>query len=125
MAIRNTLTENIIMPLGDLIMGLSISKHLRKLNSSQWWSRDQIENHQNEELRKLVTHAYNSVPYYRDLFIKLKLTPTDIQNKEDLEKIPILTKDTIKREGISRFLSDIYPIQKLIKNSSSGSTGEP
>jgi phenylacetate-CoA ligase len=125
MSIYNYLSENFILPLADKAIGQSISKHLKFLLKSQYWTRDQLDEYQNFRLRLLVHHAYDSVPYYNDLFKKNKLTPNDIQSKSDLVKIPILTKSIIKKEGIERFTSKAINNKLIIKQSSSGSTGEP
>lgn len=125
MSINNSITEFIILPFRDLITGQSVSSKLKFLQESQWWSRKEIDNYQNIRLRLLVYHAYTTVPYYKDLFDNLKLKPEDISNKDDLQKLPILTKSTIKKEGIERFTSNSFPIKKRILKSSSGSTGEP
>ena len=38
------------------------------LQESQWWSREKLEEHQMEQLSKLLRHAYENVPYYRGVF---------------------------------------------------------
>ncbi len=125
MTLNNFISENIILPLSDVITGQSIYKHLHFLNKSQFWTREQIDNYQNEKLKQLIHHAFDSVPYYKDLFSELKLKPEDIRTKKDLEKLPILTKTIIKKQGIKRLTSSAIPIKKMSKSSSSGSTGEP
>lgn len=125
MSFRNLVTEKIILPLSDLVTGQSIGKYLRFLNKSQYWSRLQIDEFQNQKLKKLIHHVYEFVPYYTDLFKELGLKPSDFKTKEDLVKLPILTKETIKKEGIERFTSTAIPKHDLIKSGSSGSTGEP
>lgn len=117
--------EKIILPLSDIITGQSVNKSLQFLHSSKNWSREQLDEFQNERLRILITHAYNNVLFYRDKMIRLGLTPSDIQTKADLIKLPILTKAIIKREGIERFTATNTPKKQLINASSSGSTGEP
>lgn len=125
MSFINTLSEQIILPLADFATGQSIAKHLRFLQKSQWWSEKELRDYQEERLRKLIRHSVETVPYYRVLFEKNSLKIEDIVSIKDLEKIPILTKDTIKREGLDKFTSSAIPQKKRIKASSSGSTGEP
>jgi phenylacetate-CoA ligase len=124
MAINNFISENIILLLSDMVTGQSIYKHLKLLNKSQFWTRKQIDDYQNEKLRKLIRHAYNNVPYYRDLFLELKLRPEDIQTKNDLEKLPIVTKEELKKNK-DKHLAVNLKKEDLIFSSSSGSTGEP
>lgn len=117
--------ERIILPVSDRVTGLSVSKSLRFLMESLNWTREQIDAFQNERLRLLIEHAYNHVPYYHDLFDRLGIRPSDIRVKEDLARLPILTKTIIKQEGTERFLATNIPHRKMIKAASSGSTGEP
>lgn len=122
---NNFLEEKIFLPIGDLITGQNVSKHLHFLMKSKYWTRNEIDNFQNKKLKTLIKHAYDTVPYYSDLFAELKLTPNDIQTKEDLIKLPIINKATLKKEGLERFSSTNYPKNKIMRRSSSGSTGEP
>lgn len=125
MSFSNFISERITLPLGDLITGQTISSKLKFLQESQFWSKKQIAQFQDERLKKLIKHSYDTVPYYRDLFIHLKLKPSDIQTRKDLRKIPILTKSDIKKHGIDKFTSKIFSAKKCLNKSSSGSTGEP
>jgi phenylacetate-CoA ligase len=122
---NHVLEENFILPLSDLLTGQSVNKSFRFLMKSQYWSREQIDYFQNKRLRKLIVQAYDFVPYYHDLFIRLNIRPEDISSKEDLSKIPILTKAIIKKEGIKRFTATNITNRNIIHSSSSGSTGEP
>lgn len=125
MNIFKNISENIILPLSDLLLGYSIRSNLKLLNKSKLWTKKDLEIFQNERLKLLINNAYNNVPYYNNLFKSLKLTPNDIQNKQDLQKLPILNKSQIKIEGIKSFTSSNYSLNKRLKTSSSGSTGEP
>jgi phenylacetate-coenzyme A ligase PaaK-like adenylate-forming protein len=124
MSFRNTFTENLILPLSDLVLGQSVSKHLKFLKKSQWWSREQIDKYQNDKLCQLIQHAYKNVPYYKELFRKIRLKPDDIQTKDDLHKIPITTKNDLKKyQGKHKALN--ISQNELLYRGSSGSTGEP
>jgi|APSaa5957512622_1039677.scaffolds.fasta_scaffold02239_10 phenylacetate-CoA ligase len=125
MSLRNLFTEKVILPISDLITRQSVYRNIRFLEKSQWWSHEEIDKYQNEKLRKLIKHSVTSVPYYKELFARNNLVIEDIQTKEDLYKIPILTKEEIKKQGINSFLSSNYPKSKTLSASSSGSTGEP
>ena len=52
---------------------------------------------QEEQLRNLIAFAHTQVPYYARLFNELGLKPPDITNVQDLDKMPILTKQTIRQ----------------------------
>jgi len=124
MTVINFIQENTILPLSDLITGRSVYKLFRFLNKSQYWSREEIDNYQNLMLRKLIHHAYQNVPFYRELFIDLNLKPDDIQTKDDLSKLPIITKEILKKNKSKHLAANINK-KELLFACSSGSTGEP
>jgi len=81
----------------------SILSHYRTLRStykflqkSQWWSAAEIEAYQLQRLKTLMTHAYANVPYYHAAFNERGLVPSDIRDLTDLERLPILTKETAR-----------------------------
>lgn len=74
----------------------------------------------------LLKHSYGSVPYYRELFNKLGLKPEDIPTIEDLPKLPILEKESIRENFKNgRIVAQNVSKKRLIYTSTSGSTGEP
>ena len=78
---------------------------------------------QSEKLVKQVRHAYNDVPYYRELMDKAGVSPDDIRGVEDLHKLPFISKSDLR---------DCYPYGMLgtaLSNcvriqSTSGTTGK-
>lgn len=106
------------------VYGLKFAKFYNFLMESQWWSREGLEEFQNKKLRKTVKHAYNNVPYYRRIFDERELKPKDIQTKEDLKKLPILTKNDI-RKHFNELLTKNYTKFNPTLSHTSGSTGEP
>jgi phenylacetate-coenzyme A ligase PaaK-like adenylate-forming protein len=69
----------------------------KELLSSQWNPYSEQKAIQEKKLRKIIDFSYENVPYYHKLFRELNLKPSDIERIEDLEKLPILTKDIIKK----------------------------
>lgn len=120
----NKLTYSLILPLSDLITGYEIKNALKFLLESQYWSREQIDNHQFVKLKELIEHAYNNVPFYRELYSDHKIKPEDIQKLSDLKHLPIITKDIMK-ENSKLLIAKNCKIKNLVYCSSSGSTGEP
>lgn len=94
------------------------------LNKSQWFKHEELINYQNEQLNKLLHHAYNTVPYYRNTFEQNKLRPADIKSYKDLSKLPILTKEDIKK-NFNDLISTNFNISKVTKGHTSGTTGSP
>lgn len=112
-----------ILPPLEKLRGTDIQKQLRFLEESQWWPKERMEDYQNKKLSELVTHAYQQVPYYRELFDGLHLRPGDIRTRDDLDKLPILEKIQIRANPESFIASNKRRGAK--KNSTSGSTGTP
>ena len=112
----------------ELVCYLFYRRYLRRtykfLKDSEWWTKEQIEEYQLSQLKKLIYHVYTNVPYYKTLFDKHGLKPNDINNIEDLQKIPFLTKDII-RENINNFKAKNYPEHKFEYVTSGGSSGVP
>jgi phenylacetate-CoA ligase len=63
------------------------------------------------------------VPYYQDLMVKQNLRLTDFRCLDDLQKIPLLTKNILRDSGTS-MINTTYSDYDLVANSTSGSTGE-
>ena len=114
----------LLFPAIELHSGTNIQQHLAALNKSQWWSKEQVEELQNKKLRDLIHHAYTNVPYYHRIFSQQGITPEDIRTKDDLKKIPVLTKDDI-RKNLPDLIARNVPKSQIIESHSSGSTGEP
>jgi phenylacetate-CoA ligase len=70
-------------------------RHLNRLLDSEKLSAAEIEAYQDERLRALIRYAYDNVPYYRQRWQALRITPADIRSRADLPKLPILTKEDV------------------------------
>jgi phenylacetate-CoA ligase len=101
-----------------------ISTDLEMLMQSQYWTKSQIDDYQNRKLREMISHCFQNVPFYNELMKKLRLTPSDIRTKEDLHKLPIVTKDDL-RNAKGKHVGVNLPPKSYFQNCSSGSTGEP
>ena len=78
-------------------------------------TRETIEVFQAERLEKLLQHAYQTTPYYREL-----LRTRD----PDILQIPPLEKQHI-REQLDRLCSTAFTEVQRIENATGGSTGTP
>jgi phenylacetate-CoA ligase len=99
-------------------------KTYRLLKKSQWWTREKLEEYQIQNLSKLLSHAYENVPYYKKVFDERGLKPKDIQNFNDLQKLPFLTKEII-RDNLDDLKAKNYPLAKFEYVTTGGSTGVP
>ena len=72
----------------------------------------------------MVRYAAETVPYYQDLFKTLRREPRNIRRAEDLDLLPLIDKDLVRRDP-ERFRSNSRAGRKSILFLTSGSTGEP
>lgn len=93
------------------------------LEKSQWWSKEELESYQLEQLNKLLNHAYTNVPYYKKVFNENGLVPQDIQDFKDLNELPYLTKDIFK-ENFKDFIAKNVNLNNLSSISTSGTSGK-
>ena len=77
-----------------------------------------------DSIRALVAHAFEKVPYYRDVMRERKLAPGDIRGVADLRKLPILTKAILCGQA-GRLVSTDHRPKDLQEAHSSGTTGSP
>lgn len=98
----------------DGLKGRKVKNALNLLNKCEngQWDEKQIEEYQNEQVSKLLNHAKNTVPFYKN------------QEEMNLKKWPVVNKN-ILRENAGNILSNKYEKDKLIEMSTSGSTGTP
>lgn len=92
--------------------------------SSEKWSRERYEAYQDEQLKKIIRHAASHVPYYRNLFKKIKLDPARFAGRQDMYKIPLLDKQTLRTRQ-DDFIADNAEEYGIYWDSTSGSTGTP
>lgn len=103
--------------------GKIFDQRLRELIESEKWTAGEIEAYQNDHVRTLVRHAYENVPYYRERWKNLKLSPEDIRTREDLAKLPVLTKEDV-RQNFQKLVSTKASPHELIRRHTSGTTGK-
>ena len=87
-------------------------------------SGDELEALNILRFRRMVAHACNYSPYYREKYRKAGLTPEDIRTARDIDSIPLLTREEIKghREDI---LCRNVDRRQVFLTSTGGSTGTP
>jgi phenylacetate-CoA ligase len=94
------------------------------LQESQWWSAEKLKKYQLLQLKRLLYHSYENVPYYRMIFKEKNLKPSDIKSLDDLRKLPVLDKDTFKL-NFSKMMARNIDVKKLRMSHTSGTTGKP
>lgn len=89
---------------------------------SERWGPDELGDHQDRALVALVAHCYERVPFYRRAMEERRLRPADVASRGDLYKLPIVTKDLIRRDP-GAFLARGVRAASLKESPTSGTTG--
>jgi len=77
-----------------------------------------------KRLKKVVKYAYENVEFYRNLYDEAGVKPEDIQTLEDIQKLPFITKDDLRKTY--PFDMQAAPKDDWIEvHSTSGTTGIP
>ena len=92
------------------------------LQSSKWDIQTK-KDYQFLQLRKLLLHCYNNVPYYTDIFVSNGWKPQDFREIEDLQNFPVLTKKIIMDHS-NLIMAAGYDNQKSYPITTSGSSGD-
>lgn len=90
----------------DKFTGRRLSYCRNVLERTQWMEKEELKKLQTRKLKALLRHAYENVPYYHRIFRNKGFRPTDFNRLEDLQKIPIL----------KRFSLRLKPEELLAKN---------
>jgi phenylacetate-CoA ligase len=102
-----------------------VEHYYEALRKTQWLEPSQMRELQDEKLRRLVRHAYRNVPYYRAQMQALHVRPEDIRGQRDLHKLPMVSKDDIRKHLYFDIMSENHDKAQVLKITTSGSTGEP
>ncbi len=85
-------------------------------------SRQRIETLRDRNLRSTVRYAFETVPYYQRQADQLGIHQNAIQTLDDLEQLPIVTGDLVRRDPLD-FVSDQIPGKNRHPFKSGGSQG--
>ena len=121
-SLYTSLISNLLFPFHEMLKKHSTVVVKKEMEKSQWWEKDKIEAYQIERLQKLIKHCINNVPYYKNLLQEKELAESDFNSIDDLQKLPFLTKEIIRKN------TDDIKSQKAVGLSqfnTGGSSGEP
>lgn len=112
--------------------GYFLSKKRFSGNFKRWFATyrenlkkapDEVRLEQFELLKNNLVYCYERIPYYKRLFDEVGFSPYLIQSVKDIQRIPFLTKDIIRKEFDNLYNKNI-PAKNYKLHSTSGSTGE-
>ena len=106
------------------INALSIAWHYLAFQRRPLISRRSTRDYQLKQLKKLIAHAYEHVPLYREKYTQAGVTPQDLRALDDLAHFPTATKDEILASYPHDAIAGGIDLRRCILSKSSGSTGQ-
>jgi phenylacetate-CoA ligase len=95
----------------------------KELERTQWLPRAQLEQLQFQALRRLLAHAFDSCPYYREAWQQCGLEPGDLKSPADFAHWPIVDREIIRAHRSN--MRSRTPELRLFSKSTGGSSGVP
>lgn len=120
----DTLNRHLMHPFMAWREGSPHLKHLRALERRQFDPPEVIRARQLAALKEQLQHAWDTVPYYRTVWTRAGIHPSDVRELSDLEAFPVVTKADIRKHN-SALVSSAYDITRCRLKTTSGSTGVP
>jgi phenylacetate-CoA ligase len=123
MGLYSRVLEHVLLPSYESIRGYKHCARRAFVEKSQWWSADRLLEQQRDDLQRLLRHAFDTVPFYRERFRAAGAAPEDFRNLDDLRRLPPLTRQDIiaNRESLC---SSAYA-GRLLPHATGGSSGMP
>ncbi len=119
----SSMCSRVLLPLGDLLARQRVMRYLDYYQRSQYWPRERLLEEMDRSLRETVAIAYQEVPFYRDLYNRHRVSPSDVRGVSDLPKLPVVSKVMLREafpDGCTRRTPHVWD-----DYSTSGSTGRP
>lgn len=113
-----------LLPLGELAVGTCATRWYRRIARMEKWTPAEVEAWQHTQLQAFVRHAYEHTVYYRQLFDSLGVRPEDVKTREDLKRLPVITKEIVNAHYEELIPDDLSLIRHRLCRSG-GTTGVP
>jgi len=110
-----------IFLIGQRLRNPSLNEIYQKLKESERWPQKKLDELQWKRFKEIIDFAYHHSPYYKKIWDEAGIHPDDIKTRQDISKIPIITK-----QELIRFNDEIHTDWKGKKffSVTSGTTGE-
>ena len=120
---NKTLFQKAIFPFYHRIKNTKLYERIDELEKNQWQTKEELDRIQKKKLKDLLRHAFHNVPYYRKIFKESGIDLNDLHLPQNFSQLPLITKKEIN-ENRHLMVSHNFKRKNLLKNSTSGSTGE-
>lgn len=122
-SIRNATANRLTYPVAERLAGREVRAKLARLNAALALPDAERRRQAGLALAEMVAWAGAAVPYYRDLFARLRFDSQRLQRDTAyLSELPYLSKEIIRTEG-ARLLREDYANLAIHLSRTGGSTG--
>jgi phenylacetate-CoA ligase len=106
--------------------GQQLRAFTERLEESQWWSAEVLQRHQLGGLQRLLAHAHETVPFYREHLAAAGYRQGQAITPEFWRRLPILRRADLQEQGDALKSTAIPPEHgDTFRLGTSGSTGRP
>ncbi|MBX3043259.1 MAG: phenylacetate--CoA ligase family protein [Ignavibacteriae bacterium] len=116
--------KSVIFKLANNVFDIDIIKLYEQFKNIEFKSKLELKKDQETQLNRMLIHCYNNVPYYKEIFNNLNIKYDDINTIEDLGKLPVLTKEIVKKNP-NQFIPKNLVQFKHKQGRTGGTTGTP
>jgi phenylacetate-CoA ligase len=113
------------LPLGRALVGRRLNAALGELRAAMRMDPASLAARQDARLRALVAHAFDRVPFWREVARDRGLRASDIRGSADLHLLPVVDKELFRSRPLEDFLAVGVPAWRHLPYATSGSTGDP
>ncbi|MDR1141127.1 MAG: hypothetical protein LBL62_05495, partial [Planctomycetaceae bacterium] len=99
-------------------------RYLKEFEQTQFLPPDELRELVRQRLRNILDTAYHRIPYYKSVFDRAGIIPSDIKTDADMLSVPILEKREVQA-NLQTMLDPEFPKHRLIFDKTGGSTGTP
>lgn len=110
--------------LGNIKLAIKELFYIHELRRNQWKKPNDLQKIQLSRLKAVIRHAYYHTRYYHSLFNRARIKPDDIKSLQDLQKIPLTTKNDVQSRYLD-FISYGTDLRSCVISRTTGSTGTP
>ena len=101
-----------------------VFKYYDEYYDKQYLPMDKLKKIQEGKFKEMLLYSYNNVPYYTQILGKAKVVVNGKVNLGNFSKIPVLTKDILRKHFDELKCKNLDKCNWYL-NTSGGSTGEP
>ncbi len=98
----------------------------RELDRTQWLSPDELERQQLQQVRVLVQHCAEHVPYYRRVLNAVDVLSRPLESLSDFRRLPFLTRELYQQHAADLLATQLPVGMKEVSSGyTSGTNGVP